>query len=228
MDWDKEPKKHPAYGHAIFCRVTGRVKLFASPLLYHNEFISLTISTSELRHELSRDWRFSGKELIEVYFSAAQFAQLLTTMNVGEGAPCTINHIAGKGKIEPIPENEDTEQGRVKKGFAGELSVLIGKMTAHQKEVDAILEKRTIGKKDRDVIRTAWAQVRQQVECNWPFVVDQFERATIKLETAAKAEIESVVTALVAKLGIEKLHELHKALPFGDNKQLGDGEDDGQ
>ncbi len=76
MDLDKEAKTHPAYGHAVFSRVQGQIKLFASPLAYHNEFITLTISRSELRHDLSRDWRHPTKELIEVAFSPAQFAQV--------------------------------------------------------------------------------------------------------------------------------------------------------
>jgi hypothetical protein len=225
MDWDKEPETHPSYGHAIFVRTTGHIKLFQSPLDHHTEFITLTISESERRHDLGRDWRFARNPIIEVAFSSAQFAQLLTTLNVGEGAPCTIRRINNK-EVPPIPEEEKTERGRIREDFAGELQKLISKFTSYQKEIEAILEKRSIGKKDRELIRTAWQQVRQAVESNWPFVVEQFERSTTKLETAAKAEVEAVITAAVEKLGLQKLEELKKALPggSGERKELTDGE----
>ena len=190
MDFDKEPKKHPAYGHAVFCRTQGHIKLFASPMDHHREFITLKISKSELRHDLSRDWRFPTDTLIEVAFSSAQFAQLLTTMNVGEGAPCTIQFIKGEGSIERIPEEEATESERIKEGFASDIKGVLKLIRTYRKNIEAILEKRNIGKGDRETIQSALQQIQQHVECNWPFVVEQFQRATTKVETAAKAELD--------------------------------------
>ena len=212
MDLDKEAKTHPAYGHAVFSRVQGQIKLFASPLAYHNEFITLTISRSELRHDLSRDWRHPTKELIEVAFSPAQFAQLLTTLNVGEGAPCTIQHTAEEGRIERIQDDEQVETERIQEGFEADLQGLVAKVKQYQKDVEAILSKKSIGKGDREEIRSALAMVLQSVQCNLPFVLEQFQRAAVKVETTAKAEVEAMITSAVERLGLESLKDLAKVI----------------
>jgi len=215
MPLDKPAMKHPAYGHAIFCRTTGKIKLFASPIPQHHEFITLTISHSELRHDLSRDWRFARDPIVEVAFSAAQFAQLLTTLNVGEGAPCTIQRM-GHELVPRIPDDEKTESDRVKEGFEEGLHALRVQVGKAQRTVTNILAKKTLGKLDREIIREAVSRIRTQVESNWPFVLEQFQQAAAKVVTASQAEIEATVTGAVEKLGIKSLQDLTRVLGEGE------------
>lgn len=212
MDWSKAPKTHPAYGTARFSRVTGNIKLFASPLDRHQNFITLTISRAELQHDTGTDWRFPREPLIEVAFSAAQFAQLLTTLNVGEGVPCTIQSIDRK-PVPPLPSDEETETDRIHKDFSRSLKGLIEKISESQRKANLILSKKSVGKLDRQEIKAALANIRQEIESNLPFLVEQFQRAACKIETASKAEVEATITAAVEKLGLEKLWSLMEALP---------------
>ena len=41
-----------------------------------------------------------GHEIIEVAMSQSQFAEVITSMNVDAGVPCTIKYIQGKGHID--------------------------------------------------------------------------------------------------------------------------------
>ena len=109
---DEEPKeKHPAYGMVGFYRVSGNPgRLFGSSLKNHESYIALRIGTGERIH--SNGWdRYYGSlrgEHVEVMLSSAQFAELLTSMNVGNGVPCTIAYLGGK-KVERAPEDAEIE-----------------------------------------------------------------------------------------------------------------------
>jgi len=107
MDSEFEPKNHPSYGTVMFTRTHcggGREKLFGSAITNHFTTVKLTIREAELRHKYHEDRIWGDRKIIEVELSAAQFVELLTTMNVGTGTPCTIRFRQDVGKIEiPSP-----------------------------------------------------------------------------------------------------------------------------
>ena len=75
---------HPSYGMVQFSRVTGgNCRLFGSALEGHNHRIELRIFEAEMHidHDLHMERPYGKGQIIEVALSAAQFAELLTTMN---------------------------------------------------------------------------------------------------------------------------------------------------
>jgi len=69
----------------------------------HNE-------TAEKERHLNRDWFHKKKHLIEVEMSQTQFAEMITSLNVGDGVPCTIRYLPDKHRIEDPP---DTSQRQI-------------------------------------------------------------------------------------------------------------------
>lgn len=205
----KKEEVHPSFGLAVLHRVTGRTRLFASALQQHDTYITLSIHRSAITHELGRDWRYPREELIEVAFSPAQFAQLLTTMNVSEGAPCTIQRYNGE-HVPPVPENQGIETEKISESFSQNLEDLSTQLRAYKQSVNETLAKKHVNLSDRKSISGIFDKVYNMVVSNLPFLVEQYERATENIKTAAMAEVDAMMTMAVQKLGMEKLEELKK------------------
>ena len=102
-DWTED--RHPSWGKINISRVSGQATLFRSSL-QHNHFISLTISKARVVDSGgASDFLMSDEELIEVYMSETQFARMITSIGMGEGAPCTINRHGGES-VEDCPEQD--------------------------------------------------------------------------------------------------------------------------
>ena len=209
----KEYKTHPSYGTVQFSRVTcgGNTKmhLFGSPITNHFNVIDLIINRAEIKHDLHQDTIFGHDELIRVRLSAAQFAELLTTMNVGSGVPCTILRIKGQERI-PDPPGDEIELDRVKQNFEDDLKELLEDVTKQATELHTLLEKKSLTKEDKRNIQWIVEHVKQAVGSNFKFAVDQFGEATDKVVSHAKAEIDHFVTAMVQKTGLEQLQVMSK------------------
>lgn len=224
------PDKHPSYGTVLFHRISGgKSNLFGSPIRNHYTTIKLTIHQAVRHHDLHEDRIHGHGVLAEVELSAAQFAELLTTMNVGSGVPCTIRFMHGMGKIEDPPD-DDVEIDRVQESFKGDLTGMVSWLKRKRGELKKLLGKKSIGKGDRKEIMGIIENVLMEVQSNIPFTVDQFNEATERIVTAGKAEIDSFVTQMVQVTGLKQLQAMRggevlntKALPSG-----AEGEDDGE
>ena len=205
---------HPAFGQVSFHRVQGHPgKLYGSNLDDHHTFITLEVKTSKRVHH-GNDWHFSKDLLIEVNLSAAQFAELLTTMNVGSGTPCTLRYVApnGQGEIPEIPMDQESEASRVEEQFRERLRKKVEKLKHNENEIQKILEKKNIGKKDRETIKAlVYESYRFFVDAA-PYAVQTFSEATQKLVSSAKAEVDAFITSVVQKAGMEALVEQSKQL----------------
>lgn len=105
----KEYEKHDSWGMVgIYHQHHGGRELFGSDVINHNT-ICLKIKTALCYRDLGRDWTMGDKTLVEISLSANQFADLLTNANMGDGVPCTIEYMAGKGMIEYKPQKPKFE-----------------------------------------------------------------------------------------------------------------------
>ena len=97
-----ERAKHPSYGQLSITRVNSshHQTLYGSPIK-HDSFISMRLHESEVYRENGVERHHAGTCLVEVNMSEAQFAQLITTLNIGGGTPVTISRIDGKNIDRP-------------------------------------------------------------------------------------------------------------------------------
>ena len=198
-------ESHPAFGSAVFTRRSGtRGQLHGSHLSEHSNTVALRISTSVRNHHLSADWYHPSEQIIEVEFSAAQFAELLTTMNTHAGTPCTIRSLNGKMTPE-IPPDEVTEAERIEEAFTADLSEQVNSMKDIEDQISTILEKKSIGKADRHTIQNLVYQARRCLVESAPFAVQSFSEAREKVVVAAKAEIDAFMTHAIHSAGVKAL-----------------------
>jgi ElaB/YqjD/DUF883 family membrane-anchored ribosome-binding protein len=205
---DKETVyKHESYGMASLSRCTGRVRLFGSAIQWNDNFISLRVSRGERHHHLSRDWYTTAERhpIVEVFLSASQFADMITSLNMGNGVPCTISSVEGKHLEEP-PDLE-TEAEKVQIDFKQSIEDLIKELQSAQDKVESILGQKSIKKADREAIRAEFSKVVREIGSNIPFVLDSFQEASERVVTHAKAEVEAFVSARITAAGLEAIQD---------------------
>lgn len=109
---DFKKEKHESYGQISIRRsqVGGTGVNLCGSSIKHNNVIALSISPSVKDRGLNKDWfHTEGIPYIEVEMSYSQFAEAITSLNVGEGVPCTVAQINGK-TIEYCPEDNKRQQ----------------------------------------------------------------------------------------------------------------------
>lgn len=203
-----DKKKHPAYGLVGFHRQTGGNKRLFGSQVKPNTTISLRVYQASVEHDLSRDSYYPETmlPLVEVELSPNQFAELLTTMNVGHGIPCTIKTIQGK-RIEDIPETDKPEVQKIQEGFEEKLVDLSESLAEGRKEVAELLKKKSLTKEDKARIDWILGKAHQEVQSNMPFVMEQFSRSTQKIVTQAKAEVDAFAAHAIQVTGLEAIAE---------------------
>ena len=104
MKVNSKETTHPAYGIASFHRICGNAGNLFGSSVYCDHYVEMEISSGvEIDNGSYHSYLSSGKPHIRVAFSPAQFAELITSMNIGPGVPCTIKEIAGE-RIDKIPD----------------------------------------------------------------------------------------------------------------------------
>lgn len=209
---NKEYKGHPAYGMVRFSRVHGggKHRLFGSALAEHHTYITLTVMKGERAHDHGQDWYYAGQPLIEVELSSAQFAELLTSMNVGSGVPCTVRQVQDK-RVAPLPD-EPVEVERVRDSFKEKMQGLTAQLQSLTDKAEALLKKAPTAEERKEAAGLL-RRIIQEVSQNAPFMLSQFQEASEKISTAAKAEVDAFLTHAAVQLGVKALREQAAARP---------------
>jgi hypothetical protein len=226
MPDDEFEREHPSYGNVTISRIsggTGAIRLFGSPLATHYGTIRLTIGGATWRHGLHHDSYYGSVrgEHVEIEMSAAQFADMITSLNIGGGTPCTIRHLAGV-QI-PNPPDYATEAEHIRDNFEGSLDKYKAKARTYRKRIEELTSK--LATKAREEIRIALDVIEDQLSSNVPFVVKQFQEATTRITSAAKAEVDAFVTGVVRAAGLDAIAkgQLPSLLPSGNHDKKDDG-----
>jgi hypothetical protein len=196
---------HPAYGVIGISNIsTGNYTLFGSNVK-HSHFVSLRIKTAERHTDGNHDFIFGKQELIEVYLSPTQFAEMLTTSNCGDGVPCTISRRETNRDI-PYIESQDTVITDSRKALQDRLD----KITVRAKEMitksEAMLEsKKPLTKADMKELNGYLYTIKQELNSNLSYVAKCFDE---KMETTiahAKGEVESFVSSTITRAGLDAI-----------------------
>lgn len=89
---ERGDETHPAWALIGASRVNqsppGAV-LFDSDI-QHQHYVTVTLSTASRQRRLNHDWLHSERRIVEIAMSEAQWASFVSSMNVGQGVPCTL------------------------------------------------------------------------------------------------------------------------------------------
>lgn len=201
---DRDLPQHPSHGMVSLARGSGARRLFGSHMDSHATFITLRVKRAETQFRHGQRYIHAHGSVCEVVLSSAQFAELITNMNVGDGVPCTLRWTQQDGNIEEPPV-EVSAQSIIREDFAAGIGGLAGRLREARAAALAALDK--VPEKTKKAVMAGFdAALRETVDAA-PFAVDQFQRATKAAETAARAEMDALMTHVTTRLGLAALQD---------------------
>lgn len=198
-------ERHPSYGMIEFSRTSGAGRLFGSPLSQHFGTIRVRISHGERTHDLGEDRYSAEKRIVEIELSASQFAEAITAMNIANGVPCTLRWLQGAGSIENVPETEQSEMHRAKDGFRKNIASVVAEVKKRGRSIEEFLKKDRLSKEDRNAIALLVNFVVLEIDRNAPWFVEQFQEATDRVTTKAKAEVVAMFEHAIRQAGLHNI-----------------------
>jgi len=189
-----------------FSRISGSRKLYMSNL-NNATWISLRVYEAYDKESFGEKHVYTktNTPILELDLSAAQFAELLTTMNVSSGVLCTLRYQNGEKIDQTGLEEEEKSMDIGKKYFnesVKEFSSNITKMTADFLDR---AEEMKMNKKDKENLKWIFEKINQEILSNMPFYVTQFEETARKVVTESKSEIDAFLTSEIVKAGLDSL-----------------------
>lgn len=208
-----EKETHPSFGMIGMSHTTSTPgqTLFGSEF-EHQHYLTLKIMRAERERDLSRDWYFGNQTIIEVMLSEAQFCELITRTNMGDGVPCTIYREEGKPPIPPPPQREPIAK-RFSTDMKKDTERCVADLRAVQEQLSEAIDTGKIGK---TVLREIAAKLHDAacaIDRGIPFVEESFREAIEETTRHAAVEIEATVANIAMRLGIEQMKEIGASAP---------------
>ena len=97
MSLSEKKIEHESFGIVGISRTTCNMGLnFHGSDVRHSSFLSLRIYKSRIDRHLHKDWHHATEKIVEVELTHAQFSEMVSNMNCGDGVPCTIKSLNGE------------------------------------------------------------------------------------------------------------------------------------
>lgn len=222
-----EKIKHPSFANLYIGRsqCSGQKALFGSSIKHH-DIITLKIFPAFIDRSLNVDRYFpETRPYIEIEMSQSQFAQAITSLNMGAGVPVTLRRLNDQ-YIEPCPFVDKREQFNDE--FREDMNELTKKLTEATKHVERLIEeKKTFNKADKEQILSALRSVTSQLASSYPYMYSMFNEQMDKTVTEAKAEIESHLQARMEDMALKAAGQEMKASETLPDENFDIEEDDG-
>lgn len=202
-------KQHPSYGMLQLTRSSlggSGTALFGSSIM-HNDVIRLTITNGYMEQEdgQNRYYAKNGRRncIVEVDMSYTQFAEVITSLNMGDGVPVTITNIGG----QPVPRCPyENKQKLMRKEVENVADGIAQKLNQQAAEVKQLLdEKRVLSKSDREWIVDVLKSAGRKLSSDLPFLNELFQEQMDKTVTEAKGEFESYLQNKMNSIALEAL-----------------------
>lgn len=201
---------HPSYGMVRFTRYQGGCTTLFGSSIQHSHTIGLTISEGERKRDLHCDWYHARRELIEVRMSPVQFAELVSSLNCGDGVPCTIERCVGDkdwpSRRPGCPDEH--KRSEFENEFKDDIKQVAARSRKLADTINTVLAKKTLTQADRKEVAGMLSSLLQHIESSMPFVLTQFNEQIERTVVEAKGEIDAAMTHLLVRLGTEKLQEM--------------------
>lgn len=194
-------QRHPAFGliGAIRGQVTrmngqGGAVLFDSDIA-HTNIIRVRVKAASRKRDLHHDWIHGEEEFVEVEMSEAQWASFVSTMNVGEGVPCTVKYLNGK-EIPELPV--DSRLASTMEETRAAAHHAFDEIQEALRDFDAPGQTPAQRKRRLEMLRAKINNAVPNVNYAGMVLVEQTENVVTK----ARADIEAYVVAKATQLGI--------------------------
>jgi flagellar hook-basal body complex protein FliE len=211
-----ERHTHESFGQIRFSRSQGRANFYGSEL-EQDHYINMELHQSEVQRTLSQDWYFTkGAPLVAIRMTSMQFAEIITSLNHGSGACCTIE-IANQKKIDALPKQESRKEF-VHRKFEERMTKFADEIRQKQTKAKELVKKKTLSKADIHELTIHLDWLTQEVEKNIPFFGKCFQENMDEVVMEAKMEVENAIQHKISILGLTELHNQNKLLSDGEKK----------
>ena len=168
-----------------------------------NSYIVLKVVRSVPLRENSND-RFMEREIIlKARISPNQFAELLTTMNIGNGVPATLEmfNTAGlaSGKMPEFEANNKIDT------FHAEIAEKTKIIEDQLEELITVIDKTAMPAKSKQAIDEKVQAISRTISQNLPYILRQAGEQLDKAVSAAKGVVDSFYVGVCTKLGIKAI-----------------------
>jgi hypothetical protein len=200
----KDDIKHESFGMLQISRVSVSppTNLYGSSIK-HGNTIMLRIHEGSKRRDLNRDWYSANKLLVEVEMSQTQFAEAITSLNMGSGVPVTLRYVMGESKAI-CPEEHKRQE--IEKEFDATCKNVCNGLDELIKKAQTTLNSGSqIKKADREELLSLLWQIKNNTMSTLPFIQKSFNEQMDKTVMEGKGEIEAFFTGAIQKTGLEAL-----------------------
>lgn len=205
---EQKIEKHPSYGTILVNTISGQGYLFGSNAQHHS-FVGITIMEAEMRRDLSHDWTYGTKELIEIWMTEAQWAHFISSFGNGSGTPVTLRHVEGRRRpMPPEPAPKALEfKAEVREHLQRAFDNLTGVLTA----IDTALQpgSKSLSKTELKALSSSLTTAKYDISSNLDYVMGQFHAQVEKDLSAAKIEAEAYFNRRLAELGVRAAQTAH-------------------
>lgn len=196
--FDTDRYRHPAYATLSFARRNGgKTELFGSSI-EHDNIISMTLYHADMQRNLNSDWYMGRNIIAEVEMSQSQFAEAITSMNMGSGVPVTLRFTEKDGYIPKC--SFDNKRKQFSKEFNDKLKKANTDTNDLIKTVTELFNKKSLTKEDKKLVLSALNKISSNIGCNASFIADQFEEQMDKTIMEAKGEVEAFVQNRISSI----------------------------
>lgn len=139
--------------------------------------------------------------------SSIQWAELLTSMNVGDGVPCTVRHVLGDGEeVRGEPPSTGNGADHVRDEYNGRLRERADEIAELRSKLTGILRGK-VSAKVAEEADNVLANAEQDIRTNTPWFVRRFREETDRVATAVKAEVDAFLTHAAVTLGVKAIRD---------------------
>lgn len=210
IDGDKV-SNHPAYGMASVNRVrSSGMTLFASDL-NHQEVIQMQIFEGQMldRDGVRNPRRAARRPMVEVHFSSAQWATLVSSFGLGDGVPCTITRKTVGETITPPPiAVTETTRERFERDIEEAASRQLERLRECLGELSKLVAKGKAGKRELEALYSSMSSQLGNLPKNLSFTTTLIQESMDNIVAAGKAELEAVAVGTALRLGIKEIGRL--------------------
>ncbi len=187
-------QRHSAWGLIGASRVSNGppgATLFDSDIR-HAHTVIVRMSTATRKRDLHRDWIHQGREFVEVEMSEAQWASFVSSMNVGDGVPCTIRRREDDYMVPGVPYEPRLRESIAEvQGAAAEAAAEVAAAFAAYKAHKTVSN-----------LRTLEARIAN-MPANIEFAASSLSEHAENVVQKARADIEAMVVTKARQLGLE-------------------------
>lgn len=193
---DDGDERHPAFGLIGASRVSGNAVLFDSDVK-HQHYVVVTVRTAVRQRSLNHDRIHpdhgrADSRLVEVAMSEAQWASFVSSMNTGNGVPCTLQAREGVPALPGMPYAPRLQESLDDVRESGERAI---------EQIRAAFEK-VKDKPNKGNLRHLEAMI-DNAPSNMEFAAKSLSEHAENVVQKARVDIEAMVVAKALQLGLE-------------------------